>query len=387
MAGKTVVILGGGVGGVVAATRLRRLLEREHSVVLVDRNVWQSFPASFIWVMMGWRKPERISGDLRRLVRRGIELVVGEVTAIQPDQRRVVVAEDGHQRELAFDYLVVSLGADYSVEVIPGLGRGWTFYTLDGADGLREELSRFSEGRVVILIGGIPYKCPGAPCEGALLLDYHFRQRGIRHQVEIQVFTPEPYPLPVAGQKVGEQVMELLGRQEIRYRPRSHVAAVDDKGNVLRFRDGAETGYDLLIVVPALKVPQVVKEAGLVQQSEWVSVDRATLVTLFDGVYALGDLTAIPLANGMMLPKTGVFAHEEAEVVARNIAAEVKGDQPRWAFDGHGACFLETGFGRAAYVVGQFYAEPAPDVKMRRPGRLWHWAKVGLERLWLRRWL
>src|SRR3990172_7230794 len=137
MAGKTGVVLGGGVGGVVAANRLRRLLGREHRVLLVDRNVWHSFPPSFIWVMLGWRKPQRISRDLRSLRRRGIEVFVGEITAIQLDQRRVMVLENSHQHELNYDYLVVSLGADYTVEGIPGLGTGWTFYTLDGADGLR----------------------------------------------------------------------------------------------------------------------------------------------------------------------------------------------------------------------------------------------------------
>ena len=88
----------------------------------------------------------------------------------------------------------------------------------------------------------------------------------------------------------------------------------------------------------------------------------------------------------MMLPKAGVFAHGEAEVVARNLAAEVEGGQPRWTFGGQGACFLETGYGKAAYATGRFFAEPDPAVDLRPPSFPWHWGKVGFERMWPWRW-
>jgi sulfide:quinone oxidoreductase len=87
-----------------------------------------------------------------------------------------------------------------------------------------------------------------------------------------------------------------------------------------------------------------------------------------------------------MLPKAGVFAHGEAEVVARNIAAEIKGGKGRWDFGGEGSCFLETGYGKAGYVTGNFYAEPDPEVRMRQPSFLWRWVKEGFIRTWLWRW-
>jgi len=336
MAGKTVVILGGGVGGIVAANRLRRLLDREHRIVLVDRNVWHSFAPSFTWLMLGWRRPERISRNLRSLQGKGIDLIIGEVAALALDERKVTVLVDGDQKELVFDYLVVSLGVDYSAEGVPGLERAWTFYSLDGADGLRQEVMHFQGGRVVILVSAVPYKCPAAPYEGALLLDYYFRGRGVRDKVEIRVFTPEPQPLPVAGREVGEQVLDLLAGREVWFSPQCQVTAVDNEKKALCFQDGTEVPFDLLIATPIHRAPQVVKATGLVQSGEWVAVDRETLATPFEGVFAIGDVTAIPLANGMMLPKAGVFAHGEAEVVARNIAAALTDAWPQWAFGGEG---------------------------------------------------
>ena len=138
--------------------------------------------------------------------------------------------------------------------------------------------------------------------------------------------------------------------------------------------------------VPLHRAPQVVKDAGLTGPSGWVSVDRSTLATNFPGVYAIGDITGIPLAIGKPLPKAGVFTNGHAEVVARNIAAEIRGERAEAQFTGQGACFVETGDGRAGYGSGNFYAEPAPQMRLRPPGRLLHLAKVLYEKYWLYRW-
>ncbi len=382
MAGKTVVVLGGGVGGLVSANRLRKLLSREHRVVLIDRNVWHSFAPAYPAVMLGQKVAGQVSRDLRRLERKGIEFKAAEITSIDLSGKTVRV--DGE--ELAYDYLIVSMGTQYSVGDISGLGSAYTFYTLEGAEALREELANFTAGRIAIVVAGMPYKCPAAPYEGALLLDHYFRRRRLRDDVEIRLFTPESGPLPVAGKAVGEAVTELMAGREVRFSPNARLQAVDPQEKKLVFQDGADASYDLLIAVPLHEVPTVVREAGLAEDGGWVKVDRETMATPFEQVYAIGDVTGIPLVNGLMLPKAGVFAHGEAEVVARNIAAEIGGGESRWAFGGEGSCFLETGYGKAGYVSGNFYAEPDPNVRMRQPSFLWRWVKEGFIRTWLWRW-
>jgi sulfide:quinone oxidoreductase len=382
MAGKTVAILGGGIGGLVAANRLRRLLPREHRVVLVDRNVWHTFAPAFTSVMLGHKVAEQITRDLRRLERKGIEFIAAEISRIDLPGRTVHLSG----QELTYDYLVLAMGAQYSAGNIPGLGTAYTYYHLEGAEGLREEIAALKSGRIAIVVTGVPYKCPAAPYEGALLLDHYFRRARLRSDIEIRLFTPEPAPLPVAGEAVGREVTELLDRREVGYSPNSRLQSVDPAAKKLTFEGGSEAPYDLLIGVPLHEVPTVVREAGLAEPGGWVKVDRGTLATEFEGVYAVGDVNAITLPNGRPLPKAGVFAHAEAEVVARNIAAEIGDGGTRWAFGGEGACFLETGFGRAAYVKGNFFAEPDPEVQMRPPGMLWRWVKEGFVRTWLWRW-
>lgn len=383
MAGKTVVVLGGGVGGLVAANELRRRLPKEHSVVLVERAESFVFAPSFLWLMTGLRTAEQISRPLSRLEQKGIDVVRGEIEAIDPDQREVTVGG----RTIAADHLVISLGAGLAPEAIPGLAQaGHTFYTLPGAGGLRDELKGFRAGRLVVLTAAPAYRCPAAPYEAAMLLEYDCRKRKVRKDVEIDLFAAEPGPMGVAGPVVSAAVRQMVEQRGVAYHPEHQVTEVDPAARRLRFANGVAAGYDLLAYVPPHRAPGVVRDAGLCGESGWVPVDRHTLATRFPGVYAIGDVTGIPLKMGKPLPKAGVFAHGQAEVVAHNIACAVTGKDKPIRFEGHGECFVETGDGKAGFGRGDFYAEPTPDVKMYNPGRHWHAGKVLFEKDWLRRW-
>lgn len=381
--GKTVLVLGGGIGGVVAASRLRKLLSREHRVILVEREDAHLFQPSLLWLMLGWRSPDQIRRPIARLARRGIEVVRGNVERIDPARRAVVV----NGQELTADYLIISLGAELAPETVPGLvPAGHNLYTLAGATALRDALANFHAGRIAVLVTAMPFKCPAAPYEAAMLLEYGARRRGVRDSLSIDLFTPEPGPMPVAGSEVSKQVRQMVESKGIGVHTEHAVKRIDAEKLRIEFTNGANAEFDLLVYVPPHRAPQVVKDAGLTGPSGWVSVDRATLATSSPGVYAIGDVTGIPLAIGKPLPKAGVFAHGQAEVVARNIAAEIKGESASAHYTGHGECFVETGDGRAGYGSGNFYAEPAPQVGLRPPSWWLHLGKVAYEKFWLFRW-
>jgi sulfide:quinone oxidoreductase len=377
-------VLGGGVGGLVAANRLRRGLPNEDAVVLIDRRPDHFFDPSLLWLAVGWREPDSIHRPLARLQRKGIEVVTGEIETLDPAARRVRVG--GVDRE--GDAIVVSLGAQYADENVPGLAMaGHNAYTLTGATALRNDLERFAGGRVVVLTATPVYRCPAAPYELAMLIDGFLRRRGVREASGVEVHAAEPAPMGVAGAHVSAAVRGLLEGREIGYHPGRQVHEVDPDHRILRFDDGSTVDFDLLAYVPPHRAPAVVRDSGLTGGGDWVPVDRRTLATAAPAVYAVGDVTTIPLSVGKPLPKAGVFAKGQAEVVAENLVAEWTGREPRAAFDGHGACFIETGDRRAGYGSGDFYAEPAPEVRLHGPGYLWHLGKVLLEKTWWRRWL
>lgn len=236
------------------------------------------------------------------------------------------------------------------------------------------------------MVSRLPYKCPAAPYEAAFLAEALLRQRGRQDASQLDVFTPEPFPMPTAGPVLGEALEQMLRERGIGFHPGSTVARIDHEAGRLHFADGTEAGYDLLLGVPAHQAPGVVQQSALAGASGFVPVDGTTLATGADGVFAIGDVTAIPIAGGKMLPKAGVFAHREAGVVAHRITDELAGRSPTATFDGAGACFVELGDGRAAYATGVFYGDDGPNIRLRQPARRWHLAKLTFEQYWLRRW-
>jgi sulfide:quinone oxidoreductase len=374
--GKTVVVLGAGIGGIVAAEELRRRLAAEHRVVAVERERTHVFSPSLLWY---------VTRPLDALRRRGVELVTGEITRLDP--RALTVDVNG--KTIGADALVVALGADYAAEAVPGLAEaGYNLYSLDGSARLRQALQAFAGGRIAVLTAAQGYKCPAAPYEAAMLIEAHVRRRGLREKTRICVHAAEPAPMPVAGQAAGAQIVSILERKGIEYFPQRQVTRVEP--GVLHFTQSAPSrteqlsaDFDLLVYVPPHRAPAVVRDTGLCGESGWIPVDRHTLATSLSGVWAIGDVTSIPLKMGRPLPKAGVFAAGQARVVARNIAHAWTGRGAAASFDGHGFCFLETGGAMAGIGSGNFYAEPLPDVRLRSPNPLWHLGKLMFEKYWL----
>lgn len=381
--GTTTVVLGGGVGGLVTATELRKRLPAQHRIVLVDREEQHVFAPSLLWMMIGQRRPEQISRPLSRLNRKGIEVIRGEIKSIDAENRRVEVGD----QTLTADYLVISLGADLAPAAIPGLAEsGHNFYTVEGAQSLHQALSTFQGGKVVVMTAAPGYKCPAAPYEAAMLIEYYLRKRKLRDRTQVDLYAAEPGPMMTAGVEMSKAVRGMVESKNVTYHPEHQVKQVDTAQRVVEFNDGSQAPFDLLAYVPPHRAPKVVKDAGLTGESGWVGVDKHTLQTRFPQVYAIGDVVGIPLPMGKPLPKAGVFAHAQGEVVANNIALAITGQGKSTQFLGKGQCFVEIGDGRAGIGQTDFYAEPRPQAQMRPPGYFWHFGKVLFEKHWLWKW-
>ena len=279
----------------------------------------------------------------------GVEFVRGEIGAIDTSSRSVMV--DG--QAIAGDALVLALGAQQDMNALPGLGE----HAINAWD--RDEVGRAAAAvgamtsgqRLLIGIFGAPYSCPPAPFELALLA----RDR-LGPDVEITVFSPAPIALPVVGPFESAKVERMLADADIGFLPRHQPQAVRD--HRVEFADGSSKYFDVLLAVPVHRCPEVLVAAGLAEPGGWVKTDRQILETGQANVYAIGDCTVIPLANGLALPKAGIFAELQGEVVAARILAHVHGGEPSSAFAGEGFCFVETGGGRAAKASGAFLADP-----------------------------
>jgi sulfide:quinone oxidoreductase len=192
-----------------------------------------------------------------------------------------------------------------------------------------------------------------------------------------------PIALPVVGAVESAKVEALLDAAGISFQ-RGRVATSVEHG-IVKFADDTEIAFDLLFAIPPHRCPQVLVDAGLAPEGGWVGVDPATLRTPFEGVHAIGDCTVIKLANGLPLPKAGLFAEAEGYAVAERIAASISGRSTDAHFSGDGTCFAEVAGGRAIEITGGFLADP-PVIEIAKPSADHMAGKVAFERDRLTAW-
>ncbi|MHB1108050.1 MAG: NAD(P)/FAD-dependent oxidoreductase [Lutibacter sp.] len=372
---KTILILGAGTGGIITAKELSKKVGNKSKIILFEKEEKNVFEPSLLWLMVGKRKPQQVYRSTNKLASADIEIVIGEIENLNPENISVTVKG----KEYSGDYMVISLGVEQLSEY--NLNQyGHDFYTLDGATNFNEELQNFKGGKIVILVPSLPFKCPAAPYEATMLVESYIRKKGLNSKTEIFHFTPESGPMGVAGKELSGAVRQIVEKKGIKYFPEHQITSATEKKLV--FSNGKTLEYDLLAYTPKHQCPKVIANTVLVGKSGWVEVNRNTMETNFDNVYAIGDITFIPLELGKPLPKAGVFAHYQAEIVAHNIAQKINKKNDFKTFNGDGQCFLEMGDGKAGYAGGNFYGSPLPIVKMKKPGFFWHWTKIWFEKIW-----
>lgn len=384
---RTIAVLGAGAGGLTVAQHLRRRLPDDNRIILIDRSFDTYLGLSLLWVLRGWRRHEKVQTRVAASRLPGVQFLEAEIVALDPGGRTVTTTAGN----ISYDALVIALGSELDFGATPGLtaalanGTAHQFYTLDGAVALRQRLLKPAGGRVVFAIAGVPFKCPAAPFEAAMLTADLLRSAVVSHAVQVDTFTPDPLPMPVAGPAVGAGLVELLKRQEIGFHPTRAIASIDPSRQELDFADGHSAGYDVLAVVPQHRPPQMVADLGL-SPAGWIPVEPRTLETGLDGVWALGDVTVLTLPNGKPLPKAAVFAEGQAEVVANGVARFLGHSAPEPWFEGRGSCYIDIGDHRAAKGEGYFLESPAPKVVLYEPSAKFHREKQDQEADWSKRW-
>lgn len=390
MTATTTLILGGGFGGLATARTLRTLLPQEHRIVVLDKAPAFAVGATKTWVMLGERTVEEVSRPRDILVPPGVELLETMVTAIDPASGEVTTA----QVTLRGDHLVIALGADPDLSLVPGLAEAAeTFYTMEGAVRLREVLREFTGGQIVFLIPRKPFKCPPAPYEAAMLLHEVLEERGLRKKTKLSIYTFEGAPMSTAGPEVGAFIRSEIERRGIEFHPQHTAERVDSNSHTIFFQESSHASYDLLLAVPPHVPPRVVRESGLGGEGGWIRVDPQTLrvqgVDTAIPVYAIGDVTTVPLPGRykpdmpLVLPKAGVMAAAHGRVVAERIAAQVRGEEPTAVYDGTGFCYIEMGRELALRGGGDFFELPHPRFEPREPDA----QQMREKRAWVAEWL
>jgi sulfide:quinone oxidoreductase len=351
-----VVVLGAGFGGLEVTTILSETFADGVDVVLIDKADSFVFGYSKLDVMFGRKNADDVRHLYADIAKPGVRFVRTAIRAIDPDARRVETDAGTFEA----DYLVIALGADLDPAATPGLLEGGNeFYSVPGAEALRDVLTNFERGPAIVGVCGKSFKCPPAPSEAALMLHDYLEVRGRRAGTEISLVMPFGTPIPPSPE-TSAAILAAFAERGIRFVKDSLITSIDPARKVARLQNGEEMPFELFLGVPVHRAPAVVTEAGLAENG-WIPVNPRSLATRYDGVYAVGDVTSVGT------PKAGVFAEGAARIVAAVLASRIgRGDLPGH-YEGAGSCYVEIGGGKVARVDVNFLGGPKPTGAFRPP--------------------
>ncbi len=349
------VIVGSGTGGTFTANLLAKGLKRkvrsgEVSVELVGESPRHSFqPANLDIAFKGASSEGRDRAEEELLVK-GVTFVNDPAEKVDLKEKAVTTKRG---RELSYDYLVIATGAVADPGKLPGLAEDSLNFHTGPKDSQKiwEALQTFNGGKLVLAIAGTPHKCPPSPNEAAFMMDELFRARGIREKTDIKFLTP--YPRAYPAEKLSKVVAPLFEERGIEVVPFFNVDSVDPSQHKIYSLEGESFDYDLLIAVPPHHGADVILKSGIGDEDGWIPTDKDTMrIKGFKDAYAIGDATDIPVS------KSGVVAHLQSIVVAKNILSSIDGSSELLRYNGRINCPMEVGHRKAIFVSATYTSPP-----------------------------
>jgi sulfide:quinone oxidoreductase len=370
---KNIVILGAGTGGAITANNLAYRLSDEIrsgnvKITVIDKNEYHYYQPGFLFIALSLMTPKEITRHVKSVLVPGINFIKDEVSRVDLNNR-IVYTMSGKQ--LNYDYLVISTGARLDLDSVPGIKGVDHFYSLDAALRLRDKITKFEGGNIVVTVGGLPYKCPPAPLEMTFLLESYFRKIGKRNNVEITYAYPLPRVFTI--QNVSDMTAKLLEERSVKTSLMFNVESIDTEKREIKSIEGETLKYDLAIVIPPHKGAEVIEKSGIGDEEGWIPTDKYTLnIKGHDDAYAIGDATNIPTS------KAGSVADFEAAVVVSRIVDDLQGVKPNKVYDGRTICFLVTGIGEGTMLVFDYNNMPNPPP----PSFACYWTKLAYNKLY-----
>ena len=356
-----VVILGGGFGGLSAANEIRRSLDSSRvKITIIDKKDWFMVGFAKLWIMNGTRTFENSVGSLNELPKKQINFIKDEIIEINPENNFIKTKSEN----ISFDFLIISMGAVLAPEKIPGLvENGFNLYDHNQLEKIHQKLNEIENGKIAIVIMGMPYKCPPAPFEASLLVDSMLRKRGIRDSVQIDFYSPAPITLPAAGPEVSKQILDLVNSEKIIFHNSKKIKCVESKKLIF---ENDEADFDILLAIPPHVAPKVIYDSDLAKEPGFIPIDR-DCKTPYQNIFAVGDVTSLVVTDSMAVPKAGIFAEGEGITVAKNIISKLESKETSVLFDGKGGCFLESGRDTASIIEVDMFTDPKPSTNLTDP--------------------
>jgi sulfide:quinone oxidoreductase len=317
-----VLILGGGFAGITAAEILAAGMTREHEITLVSPSRRFTFYPALVPMVFDDFESSDVSVDMvEPLQKRGIRFVSGEVFDIDPLSRTVSITGSDLEGKLHYDKLLIAVGRRLATEKVPGFFEyAHHLLGVKAAQSFKQSISEFQEGAIVL--GVCPDgRLPIPVCESALALAARFQKEIAEKTVSITAVFPETLDSALAGSGLFRDIENAFAAKGINLVSNFPINYIDDK-SVLSDGQGS-LPFDLLMLVPPFRGQTPVQHlSSELDSNGFASVNGKMQVDGFDGIYAAGDIVALPG------PRFGYMAMRQAKVAAVNLLVELSDETP-----------------------------------------------------------
>ena len=393
-----IIILGAGTGGMPAAYELRNLLDKSHTITVINAVDYFQFVPSNPWVAVGWREREAITFPIRPyLEKKNIDFIAQPVARINAEQSSVDLA-DG--RQISYDYLVITTGPKLAFDEVPGSGpSGFThsICSIDHAETAYTAYQELIKDPGPVIIGAMPFaSCFGPAYEFSFIVNTDLRRRKIRNKVPMTYITSEPYIGHMGLGGVGDSKSMLeseLRNNDIKWitnakvtrveKDKMFVTELDDNGNVKKEH---ELPFKYSMMLPAFKgVDPVAAVDGLCNPRGFVIVDDQQRSKKYKNIYSAGVCIAIPPIEVTPVPtgapKTGYMIETMVTALVHNIASDLKGEVATAKGSWNAICLADLGDTGVAFVA--LPQIPPRNVNWFKKGKWVHTAKVAFEKYFM----
>ena len=395
-----IVVLGAGLGGVIAAYEIRRKIRSEDEVVVINETDYYQFVPSNPWVLVGWRDREDIVIDLSKpMAKKKIEFIVGQAQRVEPDAKQVRMSDGS---AVAYDFLVIATGPELAFDEIPGLGPdGFTQSVchIDHAVAANKAFEAFCDDPGPLIVGAVQgASCYGPAYETAMIIETELRKRKIRDRVPMTFVTSEPYigHLGLGGVGDTKGLLESEMRQRhISWYTNARVMKAEEGLMTIEqlSEDGAVKHERTLpmkyaMMLPAFRgVPALRDIEGLVNPRGFVLTDEYQRNPKYPEIFGIGVCIAIPPVEPtpvpVGVPKTGFMIESMVTATAENIGQIVRGESPTHQASWNAICIADFGDGGVAFIAQPQI--PPRNVNWSVSGGWVHTAKVGFEKYFLKK--
>ena len=375
MAGKKIVIVGGGAGGLPLATRLGRRLGRHGlaDITLVDGNSVHVWKPRFHEVATGAIDADLDAVDYRQHARLNhYRFAPGTLTGVQPEAGQITLAavhdaEGGEvlpERKLDYDYLVLAVGSRSNDFNIPGIREHCLF--LD----TRQQADRFRERFLNACLNANHNNAPlsvaivGAGATGVELaaeihhavamLKLYGHEQLDRRNLTVHLIEAAPRILPALTERVSTAAHERLEKMGVQVHTGTTINQAE--AGALHVRDGDAIKADLLVWVAGVKAPDML--AGIpgiaTNRINQIEVDEYLRNPSHPNILVIGDCAALTLpGTDRPLPPRAQAAQQMARQTAANLERLITGQEPRpFHYHDHGSLVSLSKYSSVGSLMG-----------------------------------